>query len=132
MKKIFLSLLAIAAALTVSADGLKAGYSSVEVHTVSGETTTIILTDDMTTTFTSTDIIFADATNTVNIPLAHLRTYTFVPAVIPEGITNVPAVQGGITGIYTADGRRITSLEGAPAGLYIVKCGKTTLKIYHK
>lgn len=131
MKKAFLSLLSLTA-LTTSADDLKAGYSSVEVRTVSGETTTIVLTDDMTTTFTSTDIIFADATNTVSIPLAQLRTYSFVPAVIPEGISGVPAVQGDITAVYTADGRQISSLESAPAGLYIVKCGKTTLKIYHK
>lgn len=131
MKKAFLSLLSLTA-LTTSADDLKAGYSSVEVRTVKGETMTVTLTDAMTTTFTSTDIIFTDATNTVSIPLAQLRTYSFVPAVIPEGISGVPAVQGDITAVYTADGRQIPSLESAPAGLYIVKCGKTTLKIYHK
>lgn len=131
MKKAFLSLLSLTA-LTTSADDLKAGYSSVEVRTVKGETMTVTLTDAMTTTFTSTDIIFTDATNTVSIPLAQLRTYSFVAAVIPEGISGVPAVQGDITAVYTADGRQIPSLESAPAGLYIVKCGKTTLKIYHK
>lgn len=132
MKKVLLSLFTIATAMTATADGLKAGYSSVEIRTVSGETTTVTLSDDMTTQFTAQDIVFADATTTVTLPLAQLRTYTFVEAVIPEGITDVTAVQGNINAIYTADGRQITSLEGAPAGLYIVKSAGTTIKIYRK
>lgn len=131
MKQALLSFLALAA-LTASADGFKTGYSSVELRTQSGETTTLTLTDAMTTTFTTTDIVFSDGSTTITLPLAQLRTYSFVPAVIPEGISGVPAVQGDITAVYTADGRQIPSLESAPAGLYIVKCGKTTLKIYHK
>lgn len=132
MKRIILHTLALAAALTASADGLKPGFSSVEIRTVSGETTTVTLTDGMTTTFTAQDIIFADATTAVSIPLAQLRTYSFVEAIIPEGITSVPAVQNGISAIFTADGRQISSLEGAPAGLYIVKSAGTTMKIYRK
>lgn len=139
MKKTILSLFAIAAALsaaagdTTTAGGdLKAGFSSIEVRTVNGETTTVTLTDEMTTTFTATDVTFADATTTVSIPLAQLRTYTFVEAVIPEGIADVPILAGGVSAIYTADGRTLPTLEGAPAGLYIVKRGKTTIKIYRK
>lgn len=139
MKKTLLSLFALAIALTASADGtttavsdLKPGFSSVEIRTVSGETTTVTLTDGMTTTFTTQDIIFADATTTVSLPLTQLRTYSFVEAVIPEGITSVPAVQHGISAIFTADGRQIPSLEGAPTGLYIVKTAGTTMKIYRK
>lgn len=139
MKKTILSLFAIAAALsaaagdTTTAGGdLKAGFSSIEVRTVSGETTTVTLTDEMTTTFTATDVIFADATTTVSIPLAQLRTYTFIEAVIPEGITAVPAVQNGVSAIFTADGRQLPTLDGAPAGLYIVKSAGTTIKIYRK
>lgn len=132
MKRIILHTLALAAALTASADGLKPGFSSVEIRTVSGETTTVTLTDGMTTTFTAQDIVFADATTAVSIPLAQLRTYSFVEAIIPEGITSVPAVQNGISAIFTVDGRQISSLEGAPAGLYIVKSAGTTMKIYRK
>lgn len=132
MKRIILPTLALAAALTASADGLKPGFSSVEIRTVSGETTTVTLTDEMTTTFTASDVVFADATTTVSLPLTQLRTYSFVEAVIPEGITDVPAVQNGIDAIFTADGRQIPSLEGAPAGLYIVKTAGTTMKIYRK
>lgn len=132
MKRIILHTLALAATLTASADGLKPGFSSVEIRTVSGETTTVTLTDEMTTTFTASDIVFADATTTVSLPLTQLRTYSFVEAVIPEGITSVPAVQHGISAIFTADGRQIPSLEGAPAGLYIVKTAGTTIKIYRK
>lgn len=132
MKRIILHTLALAAALTASADGLKPGFSSVEIRTVSGETTTVTLTDGMTTTFTAQDIVFADATTAVSIPLAQLRTYSFVEAIIPEGITSVPAVQNGISAIFTADGRQMPSLEGAPAGLYIVKTAGTTIKIYRK
>lgn len=132
MKRIILHTLALAAALTASADGLKPGFSSVEIRTVSGETTTVTLTDEMTTTFTASDVVFADATTTVSLPLTQLRTYSFVEAVIPEGITSVPAVQNGISAIFTADGRQISSLEGAPAGLYIVKTAGTTIKIYRK
>lgn len=139
MKKTILSFFALAITLCASADAfaqqsteLKPGYSSVEIRTVSGETTIVTLTDEMTTQFTAQDIVFADATTTVTLPLAQLRTYTFVEAVIPEGITDVTAVQGNINAIYTADGRQITSLEGAPAGLYIVKSAGTTIKIYRK
>lgn len=139
MKKTFLSLFALAIALTASADGtttavsdLKPGYSSVEIRTVSGETTTVTLTDEMTTTFTASDVIFADATTTVSIPLAQLRSYSFVEAVIPEGITDVTVAHDSIDAIFTADGRQIPSLEGAPAGLYIVKSAGTTIKIYRK
>lgn len=131
MKKTLLALLALTA-LTASADGFKAGYSSVQISTVSGETTTVTLTDEMTTTFTASDIVFADATTTISLPLTQLRTYSFVEAVIPEGITSVPAVQHGISAIFTADGRQIPSLEGAPTGLYIVKTAGTTMKIYRK
>lgn len=132
MKRIILHTLALAAALTASADGLKPGYSSVEIRTVSGETTTVTLTDEMTTQFTASDVIFADATTTVSIPLAQLRSYSFVEAVITEGITDVTVAHDSIDAIFTADGRQMPSLEGAPAGLYIVKSAGTTIKIYRK
>lgn len=131
MKKTLLSILALTA-LTASADGFKAGFSSVELRSQSGETTTVTLTDAMTTTFTATDVVFADGTTTVTMPLAQLRSYTFVEAVVPEGITEVPTVQDGITAIYTADGRRVDSTNMNQPGLYIVKCGKSTLKVYRK
>lgn len=132
MKRIILHTLALAAALTASADGLKPGFSSVEIRTVSGETTTVTLTDEMTTQFTASDVIFADATTTVSIPLAQLRSYSFVEADIPEGITDVTVAHDSIDAIFTADGRQMPSLEGAPAGLYIVKTAGTTMKIYRK
>lgn len=131
MKRILLSILALCSAGAVMADEpLKAGFSSVEVRTRSGETTTITLSDQMTTTFTDTEAIFADETNDVRIPLAQLRTYTFVPAVIPEGIT-APVVSAGAE-VYTTDGRRIDTLDGAPTGTYVVRNGKTTFKVLHK
>lgn len=139
MKKTLLSLFALAATLTASAEpamllttDAKAGYSSVQISTVNGENTTVTLSDEMTTTFTAQDIVFADGTTTVSIPLAQLRTYTFVPATPPDGITEVPVLQNGVTAIFSADGRQLPTLDGAPAGMYIVKCGKTTMKIYRK
>lgn len=131
MKRILLSILALCSAGAVMADEpLKAGFSSVEVRTRSGETTTITLSDQMTTTFTDTEAIFADETNDVRIPLAQLRTYTFVPAVIPEGIST-PVVSANAE-FYTTDGRRIDTLAGAPTGTYVVRNGKTTFKVLHK
>lgn len=131
MKRFLLSVLTLALAIAAMADEpTKAGFSSVEIRTRSGETTTITLTDKMTTTFTENDAVFADGTNEVRIPLAQLRTYTFVPTVVPEGIAT-PVVSSGAE-FYTIDGRRIDSLAGAPTGTYIVRNGKTTFKVLHK
>lgn len=131
MKRILLTTLALGT-LAASAQDLKAGYSSICVQHVNGETTTITLTDQLTTQITATHIVFADAANEVNIPLDQLRSYSFVEAVIPEGIDQVPVVANGISAVYTADGRQLPSLQGVPAGLYIVKCGKSTMKVYRK
>lgn len=128
MKHILLTFLASTCSLAALAD-TKAGFSSVEIRTQKGETQVITLTDDMTTTFNATDVVFADATNRVALSLKDLRSYTFVPAVIPESITS-PVVSTDAQ-IYTADGRRIESLDGAPAGTYVVRSGQTTFKIYH-
>lgn len=138
MKRIILAILTLCAALTAAAD-TKAGFSSVVITTQTGETTTVTLTDDMTTAFTATDIVFADADNVVSIPLARLRSYTFVEATIPEGIS---APTAGISTrqaaeVYTIDGRLITTtrslnLEGLQPGTYIVRSGQESVKIQHR
>lgn len=131
MKRILLSFLALCSAAAVMADEpVKAGFYSVEIRTRSGETTTITLNDKMTTTFTETEAVFSDGTDAVAISLAQLRTYTFIPAVIPEGIT-APVVSAGAE-FYTIDGRRIDSIAGAPTGTYVVRSGNTTFKVLHK
>lgn len=131
MKRYLFSLLALCSATFAMADEpMKAGCSSVEIRTRSGETTTVTLSDAMTTTFTDSEVIFSDGTDAVAIPLAQFRTYTFVAAIIPEGIT-APVVSGNAE-FFTVDGRRLESLAGAPEGTYIVRNGKTTFKIYHK
>lgn len=131
MKRYLFSLLALCSAAVAMADEpFKAGFSSVEIRTRNGETTTITLTDAMTTTFTETDAIFSDGNDVVSIPLAQLRTYTFVAAVVPEGIT-APVVSGHAE-FFSVDGRPLESLVGAPEGTYIVRSGQTTFKIYHK
>lgn len=131
MKHSLLFILALGSVATALADEpRKAGFCSVEIRSQKGETTVITLTDQMTTTFTDTEAIFADETNDVRIPLAQLRTYTFVPAVIPEGIST-PVVSANAE-FYTTDGRRIDTLAGAPTGTYVVRNGKTTFKVLHK
>lgn len=139
MKRFLSSLLVLSSALSGSASSAtalctdyKTGFGSVCITTQTGETMTVTLSDDMTTRFTESHIIFADAANEVTLPLARLRSYEFVEAVVPEGIDEVPVVQAGHGAIFTADGRQIGSLSGAPAGLYIVKHGKSSIKIYHK
>lgn len=130
MKRLLFSILALCSAAVAMADEpQKAGFSSIEVRTRSGETTIITLTEEMTTTFNDTAVIFADAINSVQFPLAQFRSYTFVPAVIPEGITT-PVVSAGAE-FYTVDGRRIDTLAGAPTGTYVVRNGKTTFKVLH-
>lgn len=130
MKQTILSLLALATTLTGAADTLKPGYSSVQLLAHDGHTTTVTLTDDMVTTFTDTDIVFADAANTVTMALADLRSFTFTEAVIPDGIATPVVAEA--QEIYTADGHRIATLDGAPAGLYIIRSGKSIVKIYHQ
>lgn len=129
MKHLLLTVLASASALTAFADQ-KAGFASIEVRTQKGETTVVTLTDDLTTTFTATDVVFADANNSVALPLKDLRSYTFVPAVIPEGVTS-PVVSADAQ-IFTIDGRRIDNLNAAPAGTYVVRHGETTFKVHHR
>lgn len=137
MKRIILPTLALCSALTAAAD-VKPGYSSVVVRTQTGETTTITLTDAMKTTFTAADAIFSDGTTEVAIPLADLRSYTFVEAIIPEGI-NAPLLNLGDanTEIFTIDGRLVRtasslSLDGLQTGTYIVRSGNRTIKVSHK
>lgn len=131
MKRLLFSIFALCGAATALADTpLKAGFCSVEIRSQQGETTVITLTDNMKTTFTDADVIFADDSYRFELPLAQLRSYTFVPAVIPEGITT-PVVSAGAE-VYTIDGRRIDTLAGAPAGTYVVRNGKTTFKVLHK
>lgn len=129
MKHLLLTVLASASALTALADQ-KAGFASIEVRTQKGETTVVTLIDDLTTTFTATDVVFADANNSVALPLKDLRSYTFVPAVIPEGVTS-PVVSADAQ-IFTIDGRRIDNLNAAPAGTYVVRHGETTFKVHHR
>lgn len=138
MKRKILPILALSVALTAAAD-TKAGFSSVVITMQTGETTTVTLTDDMTTAFTATDIVFADAANTVSMPLARLRSYSFVEATIPEGIS---APTAGISTqqnaeVYTLDGRfvattRSLNLEGLQPGTYIVRSGENSVKIQHR
>lgn len=137
MKKTILYLFTLAAALTASADDVKAGFSSIEIRTVGGETTTVTLTDEMTTKFTATDVVFADATNTVSIPLDQLRTYSFVEAVIPEGISAISLAEGATAQVFDLEGRLLTTTRGLnlsqlKPGTYIVRIGGTSLKINHK
>lgn len=144
MKKTILSILTLAAALTASADDtttavsdLKAGFSSVEIRTVSGETTTVTLTDEMTTQFTTSDVVFADATTTVSIPLDQLRTYTFVEAAIPEGITTIGLSSNTAAQVFDLEGRLVATTRGLnlaqlKPGTYIVRIAGTSIKINHK
>lgn len=137
MKRIVLSTLALCGALIATAD-VKPGYSSVVVTSPTGETTTITLTDAMVTSFTAADAIFSDGTNEVAIPLANLRSYTFVEAVIPEGISAPLLNLGGANAeIFTLDGRLVRSasslsLDGLQTGTYIVRSGNRTIKVNHK
>lgn len=131
MKHSLLFILALGSVATAMADEpRKAGFCSVEIRSQKGETTVITLTDQMTTTFTDTDVVFADDSYRFELPLAQLRSYAFVPAVIPEGITT-PVISTNAE-FYTIDGRRIDVLAGAPTGTYVVRNGKTTFKVLHK
>lgn len=138
MKRLLLPILASCCVLGASADDLKAGYSSVTICSQTGVTTTVTLTDMMTTTFTDKDIVFADADNEVRLPLAQLRSYTFVEASVPEGIS-APLLHlaGQPAEVYTADGRLVATtrslqLEGLQPGTYIVRSGNVSFKINHK
>lgn len=138
MKRIFFNLLALCCTLGAAADGVKAGYSSVTLCAQNGETTTITLTDQMTTSFTEKDIVFSDATNEVSLPLARLRSYSFGEAVVPEGISApMVSLSGEAADVFTLDGRHLTttrnlSLAGLQPGTYIVRQGGVSIKINHK
>lgn len=138
MKRILISALALCCSVAALADGVKSGYSSVVLCAQNGETTTITLSDAMQTTFTATDIVFSDASNEVRMPLARLRSYSFVEAIVPEGISApLLSVSGEAAEVYTLDGRhlmttRSLSLAGLQAGTYIVRQGGVSFKINHK
>ena len=46
--------------------------------------------------------------------------------------TQVTTLPSEADGVFTLDGRRLTGLEGAPAGIYIVRTNGQTLKVLHK
>lgn len=131
-----LSLAAMLLTLGASAQTQKPGYHSVSLTTRYGEVSTVRLTDAMTTTFTHDDIIFADGTTTVSVPLNVLRTYTFV-AVDPdnlEGIGAITLAEGQEAEVYTLDGRHVTTsrdlhFDTLGHGTYIVRTATATLKV---
>lgn len=122
--------------LGATAQTQKPGYHSVTLTTRNGEVTTVRLTDVMKTTFTRDDIVFADASATVTVPLNVLRTYTFVPVDMDniESVSAITLTRGQQAEVYTLDGRHVTTtgslaLDALEPGTYIVRTAGSTFKV---
>ncbi len=132
------------------------GYRSVIVKLQDGSTTQINLRDDLKTSFNETDVVFSDHGSRWTFAKADVVDFTFSEALgirstqaagtCPElsgrvaTFGNLPA--GSHVSLFSADGRTLRSaeaagsyrlsLEGLPAGSYVVSVNGVSYKIQLK
>ena len=139
MKRLLLSLLALAAAATAPR-----AQTGVIVHQKSGGTVWIACSEKPVVTYSEGYLVITAADASVSYPLSDMQKFTFGESnESPDTWTRISAptnVAPQPTYIYNVggmlmrtlqpsdDGSTSASLDGLPAGTYIIKNGKTTYK----
>ena len=136
MKKLILSLLTLFAATAAWAD------TSLFVHAKSGDVLEIAFSEKPVITYNEGSIVITATGGWVSYPLSNLEKFTFgettehvTRIVAPANVTPQPtfiySIDGKLMRTYkpNEDGTTSASLEGLPAGTYVVKNGKISYKV---
>ena len=136
MKKLILSLLTLFAATASWAD------TALFVHQKSGGVLEISFSEKPVVTYNEGYLVITAAEASVNYPLSDVDKFTF--GEVDDQVTRITAPENVApqpTYIYSIDGKLMrtlkpsddgttsTSLEGLPAGTYVIKNGKTSYKV---
>ncbi len=136
MKKFTLSLLALFVATAMQAE------TALFVHQKAGDVIEISFAEKPVVTYQDGYVVVSAAEASVMCPLAGLQKFTF--GEVDENVTRVVAPETAIpqpTMIYSIDGKLVrtyqpgegratsASLDGLPAGTYVIKNGKTSFKM---
>ena len=135
MKKLILSLLALFATTTIWAE------TALFIHQESGEIVEISFAERPVVTYNEGRLIVSVESASISFPLANLEKFTFgevdenvtritVPANVTPQPTFIYSVDGKLMRTYKPeeDGSTSASLEGLPAGTYVIKNGKVSYK----
>ena len=136
MKKFTLSLLALFVATAMQAE------TALFVHQKTGDVIEISFAEKPVVTYQDGYVVVSAAEASVMCPLAGLQKFTF--GEVEENVTRVVAPETATpqpTMIYSIDGKLMrtyqpgegratsASLDGLPAGTYVIKNGKTSFKM---
>ena len=139
MKKTILSLLTLFAATAVWAD------TALFVHPKTGGVLEIAFSEKPVVTYSDGNLIITAAEASVTYPLSNMDKFTF--GEVDDQVTRITAPVNTApqpTYIYSLDGKLMrtyqpgenratsASVEGLPAGTYVVKNGKTSYKVLKK
>lgn len=140
MKKLILSLLTLFAATASWAD------SALFVHQKSGGVVEYAFSEKPVVTYSDGYLVISAEEASVRYPIANLQKFTF--GEVDDQVTRIVAPVNTApqpTYIYSVDGKLMrtlqpnddgkstsASLEGLPAGTYVVKNGKTSYKVAKK
>lgn len=139
MKKLILSLLTLFAATTSWAD------SALFLHQKSGGVVEFAFSEKPVVTYNGNALVISVPDASVTYPLADVQKFTF--GEVDENVTRITAPvneKPQPTYIYSIDGKLMrtlkpgedgktsASVDGLPAGTYVIKNGKTSYKILKK
>ena len=139
MKKVILSLLTLFAAIASWAD------TALIVHQKSGGTVEYAFSEKPVLTYSEGYLVISAADASVSYPLSNMQKFTF--GEVSDQVTRITAplnTAPQATYIYNVsgmlmrtlqpsqDGTTSASLEGLPAGTYIIKNGQTSYKVAKK
>ena len=140
MKKLFLSLLTLLAATAAWAG------TSLIVHQKSGGTVEFAFSEKPVVTYSEGYLVVTAQERTVQFPMSNMQKFTFgeieddqvTRITAPASVAPQPTYIYGIDGMLvrtlkpSEDGSTSASLEGLPAGTYVIKNGKTSYKVLKK
>ena len=140
MKRLLLSLLAILAAATAP----RAEVDLVVVHQKSGGTVEFAFLEKPVVTYSGDNLVVTVQEGSVSFPLSDVQKFTFgkfdgepsewTRISAPANVAPQPTFIYNVGGVLMRtlqpgdDGSTPASLDGLPAGIYIIKNGKTTYK----
>ena len=136
MKKLILSLLTLFVCSAIWAD------TALFVHQKSGGVLEIAFSEKPVVTYSDGNVVITASEASVIYPISDLDKFTFgevddqvtritAPVDIAPQPTFIYGIDGKLTRTYkpNADGTTSTSLEGLPAGTYVIKNGQTSYKV---
>lgn len=135
MKKIILSMLTLFAATVLRAE------TALFVHLESGEVVEISFAEKPVVTYNENRLVISVENASVSFPLENMKKFTFgevddevtritVPASTTPQPTYIYSIDGKLLRTFKPgeDGSASASLEGLPAGTYVVKNGNVSYK----